>query len=122
MASQKRVLVVEDNKQLAKSICGHLAGEGYDVSETHDGEGAVALLKDREFAIAILDLKLPKLSGFEVLTFSKKNYPNMKVVVLTAYADLANVTMCRKLGADEVIAKPYDLEDLFGTIETLLKN
>ena len=121
LSTKRKILVVEDNKELAKSLSGHLSVEGYEVSETHNGEGAVSLLKEITYAIVILDLKLPKLSGFDVLTFIKKNSPGTKVVVLTAYADPMNVTMCKELGADDVIAKPYDLEYLFETINTLLK-
>lgn len=114
------ILIIEDNKELAKSLSGHLSGEGYSVTEAHSGEDALSLLKTTPFAMAILDLKLPKLSGFEVLTHIKKNFPATKVVVITAYADPMNVTMCKDLGADDVVAKPYDLEYLFDTIRTIL--
>ena len=121
MSSGISILVVEDNKELAKSICGHLSDEGYAVVATHDGEEAISLIQRNEFTIVVLDLKLPKLSGSEVLKFAKKNSPQTKLVVLTAYADLTNVTMYRELGADEVIAKPYDVESLLDAIKLLLK-
>jgi DNA-binding response OmpR family regulator len=115
------ILVVEDNKELAKSLSVHLTAEGYAITETHNGEDAVAHLRKAEFAIVVLDLKLPKLSGFEVLKFAKKNSPQTKVIVLTAYADPMNITMCKELGSDEVIAKPYDLAFLFDRIRSFLK-
>jgi CheY-like chemotaxis protein len=69
----------------------------------------------------VLDLKMPKRDGFEVLAFTKRFYPNTKIIVLTAYVDLQNVSKCRELGADDVIQKPYELGDLFDAIDYVLK-
>ena len=122
MPKPHHILVVEDNKELAKSLSGHLSSEGYSVTESHSGEDAVAQLQKNSFEIVVLDLKLPKLSGFEVLKFAKKNSPETKVVVLTAYADPMNINMCKELGSDEVIAKPYDLAYLFERIRSFIKS
>ena len=122
MSALKNILVVEDNPELAKSLSGHLTDEGYAVTLANSGEAALEELHKKEFAIVVLDLKLPKLSGFEVLKSTKKNFPKSKVIVLTAYADPMNITMCKELGSDEVIAKPYDLAFLFETIRSFLKN
>jgi DNA-binding response OmpR family regulator len=119
--AKKAILFVEDNKELAKSLSGHLTEEGYAVTPANSGESALEELQKKEFAIVVLDLKLPKLSGFEVLKSTKKNFPKTKVIVLTAYADPMNITMCKELGSDEVIAKPYDLAFLFETIRSFLK-
>jgi len=120
--AKKAILLVEDNKELAKSLSGHLTEEGYAVTPANSGESALEELQKKEFAIVVLDLKLPKLSGFEVLKSTKKNFPKTKVIVLTAYADPMNITMCKELGSDEVIAKPYDLAFLFETIRSFLKD
>ena len=120
MTEQINVLVVEDNKELSKSLCGHLRDEGFRAIGAFTGEEALAFVKKESFRIVILDLKLPKLSGFEVLKYIKKEFPAIKVIILTAYADPMNITMCKELGADEVIAKPYDLSFLFDTVRRLV--
>jgi DNA-binding response OmpR family regulator len=115
-----RILVADDDKDILSTLNEHLSREGYDVSAVSDGEAAAGLIMNNTFEVVVLDIKMPKLNGFEVLKFVKKSSPATKVIMLTAYADLKNVEECRKLGADDVIEKPYDLGDLFSSIEFLL--
>ena len=121
MAEGKRILVVEDDNLLRMSLVQQLAGQGYDVLEASNGNEAIPMLHGAEYTLIVLDLKMPYIDGFEVLKFVKGTFPKTKVIVLTAYADLTNIEKCKALGADDVIGKPYDLEHLFNTIDTLLK-
>ncbi len=121
MASKLQVLVTEDDNQLRETLAQHLSEEGYDVTIAANGNEAIPALHGREFHLVILDLKMPYIDGFQVLQFIKATFPRTKVIVVTAYADLTNITKCRELGADEVIGKPYNLALLFEVIEKLLK-
>jgi CheY-like chemotaxis protein len=121
MADKQRVLVVEDDAQLRQTLASQLITEGYDVREASSGNEAIPMIHGAEYQLIILDLRMPYIDGFEVLKFIKATFPRTRVIVLTAYADLMNFRKCKELGADEVIGKPYDLEYLFETIKTILK-
>lgn len=117
MGEKVRILVADDDKELVQTIEEELVIEGYDVVIAHDGEEALNAIQTSPIHIAILDLKMPKISGLEILQKVKREYPSVKVIILTAYANLENVKKCRDLGADEVVEKPYDLGELFTAIE-----
>ncbi len=117
MPANTRVLVVEDDKVLSATLAEQLSPEEYEASVVGDGEAAIEEVKKNPFDIVILDLKIPKIDGFQVLKFIKQSYPAVKVIVLTAYADLKNVSLCKELGADDIVEKPYELGDLFEAID-----
>jgi YesN/AraC family two-component response regulator len=68
----------------------------------------------------LLDIKMPNVTGFEVLKYIKQNHPTLKVIMLTGFADLKNAIESKKLGAEDFVSKPYDLVDLITTIERVL--
>ena len=114
-----QLLIVEDDKELISTLSEQLSDRGYGVSTAEDGLKAISLVNSKKFDLVILDLKLPKMDGFEVLRLIKANFPETKVIVLTAYADLKNAEKCKQHGADDVIEKPYELGDLFDAISYL---
>ncbi len=120
MDNQHKVLVVDDEEALRTVLSGELVNEGYLVETAGDGDEAIALIKREPFDVVLLDIKMPKVDGFEVLKFIKKDYVNTKVIMLTAFADLKNAIESKKLGAEDFISKPYDLVDLLTTIERVL--
>lgn len=63
---------------------------------------------------------MPKMTGFDVLRFIRKNFPALKVIMLTGYGDLRNAIESRRLGADDFISKPFGREELMETVERLL--
>ena len=121
MLTNRNILIADDDNELTSVLSEYLTTEHFYVTTAHDGEEAVSHLRQNRFNIVVLDLKMPKLGGLEVLKFIKSDCANTKTIVLTAYADLKSVTECKKLGADDVIEKPYDIGDLLGAIEFVLK-
>lgn len=117
---QRQILVVEDDAEQRTSLQQLIEERGYTVSVAGDGNEAIPLLHGREFELIILDIKMPYIDGFELLRFITSTFPKTRVIVLTAYADLASREKCRKLGAAEVISKPYVLGDLFDVIQQML--
>ncbi len=123
MNSEKfHILFAEDDIALNMTLKEELTEAGYGVMAVFDGEEAMEVLKDKSIDVALLDIKMPRMNGIEVLKLIKANYPSIKVIMLTAYADLKNSMMCKKLGADGFVGKPYDLADLFTTIDRVLSN
>lgn len=115
--SKISILIAEDDKEIAESLNNILTDKDYEVTVVYDGEAAISKLKEKQFHVMILDLKLPKVGGFEILGYIKTNRLSTKVIVLTAYADLKNAKICKNLGAEHVMGKPYDIEMLFWAID-----
>jgi DNA-binding NtrC family response regulator len=120
MADKSRILVVDDQEDLRTVLSNELSSEGYDIETASDGDEAIASVQKSRFDLVLLDIKMPKVDGFEVLRFIKKNSPAVKVIMLTGFADLKNAIESKKLGAEDFVSKPYDLVDLLTTIERVL--
>ena len=120
MAEKNKILVVDDEEALRTVLSGELVSEGYDVRTASDGDEAISSIQKESFDLVLLDIKMPRLNGFEVLKFVKEKHPRTKVVMLTGFADLKNAIESKKLGAEDFVSKPYDLVDLLTTIERVL--
>ena len=114
------ILVVDDEDALRTVLSGELANEGYDVKAAADGDEAIGEVEKTPFDLVLLDIKMPRMNGFEVLKFIKEKHAQTKEVILTGCADLKNAIESKKLGADDFVSKPYDLVDLLTTIERVL--
>lgn len=120
MPDKARILVVDDEDALRTVLSSELEGEGYEVDTAGDGDEAIAIVQKKQFNLVLLDIKMPKVDGFEVLKFIKEKSPHVKVIMLTGFADLKNAIESKKLGAEDFVSKPYDLVDLLTTIERVL--
>ena len=120
MAEKNKILVVDDEDALRTVLSGELVSEGYEVRTASDGDEAMSGLQKETFDLVLLDIKMPRVNGFEVLKFIKEKHPKTKVVMLTGFADLKNAIESKKLGAEDFVSKPYDLVDLLTTIERVL--
>jgi DNA-binding NtrC family response regulator len=120
MAEKSSILVVDDEEALRTVLSSELENEGYIIASAGDGDDAINILRDRTFDLVLLDIKMPRVDGFEVLRFIKERFPSTKVIMLTGFADLKNAIESKKLGAEDFVSKPYDLVDLLTTIERVL--
>jgi len=120
MSDKNRILVVDDEEALRTVLSGELASEGYEVQSAGDGDEAIATLGKQMFDLVLLDIKMPRVTGFDVLRHIKEKHPTTKVVMLTGFADLKNAIESKQLGAEDFVSKPYDLVDLLTTIERVL--
>lgn len=120
MAEKSKILVVDDEDTLRTVLSQELKSEGYDVETAADGLLALDAIKQNKFDLVLLDIKMPNMDGFEVLKYIKQNHPDLKIIMLTGFADLKNAIESKKLGAEDFVSKPYDLVDLLTTIERVL--
>ena len=120
MAEKNSILVVDDEDALRTVLSSELESEGYIVATAGDGDEAISVLQGKSFDLVLLDIKMPRVDGFEVLRFIKERYPATKVIMLTGFADLKNAIESKKLGAEDFVSKPYDLVDLLTTIERVI--
>ena len=120
MADKSHILVVDDEDSLRSVLSNELSGAGYDVATAVDGNEAITAVQNKKLDLVLLDIKMPGPDGFEVLKFIKKDFPRVKVIMLTGFADLKNAIESKKHGAEDFVSKPYDLVDLLTTIERVL--
>ena len=120
MSDKRHILVVDDEDALRTVLSSELVNSGYEVATAADGDEAISAVQNKKFDLVLLDIKMPKVDGFEVLKFIKKNTPGVKVIMLTGFADLKNAIESKKHGAEDFVSKPYDLVDLLTTIERVL--
>lgn len=108
----KKVLIVDDELEFTKDLAKGLALFGYEAYGAGDGEGALNIIENKKPDIVLCDYKLPDVEGDKILEKTKKNYPRIKFVMMTAYYDEEAAKRFQHLGADEVIFKPIVLTDI----------
>lgn len=115
-----RVLLVEDEKNIRESVETALS-DRYEVSAFDSAEKALTALSDNGFDILITDIKLPGITGIELLKKFKTLSPDSPVIVMTAFSSINSAIEAMKAGADEYVPKPFSLEELEIKTENLLK-
>jgi DNA-binding NtrC family response regulator len=108
-----RILIVDDQEMMRDSLAGTLVREGHEVVASGDGPAAVSrLCGGTRFDLLITDLKMPKMTGIELLAEAKRLRPDMPVVLMTAFATVATAVEAMKLGAYDYIQKPFDGDEI----------
>jgi DNA-binding response OmpR family regulator len=114
-----RILVVEDELQLARHLKRALYRTGHEATAVHDGEAGLRAALEQRPEIIVLDLNLPKLDGLDVLAQLKKEQSPSRVLILTARGDVASRIKGIKAGADDYLPKPFAMDELLVRIEAL---
>ncbi len=102
-----KVLVVDDEKMIVKGLRFSLQQDGYEVECAYDGEEALGMIRERQYDIVLLDVMLPKLSGFEVLQ-QVREFSDVPVIMLTARGDDMDKILGLDYGADDYVTKPFN--------------
>ena len=116
-----RILIVEDDLVLADGLKNSLTQSGYAVDLMTSGIDADGVLAYLTFDLVLLDLSLPKLSGFEVLKRLRGRGSKMPVLILTANDDIDNRVKGLDLGADDYLSKPFNLAELEARVRALIR-
>lgn len=116
-----RILVVEDNLAMADGISTTLRNMGASVDVSHDGNEADEILKIQNFDLVVLDLNLPNLDGLEILRNLRHRQNKSQVLILTARGQLEDRVKGLDLGADDYLAKPFELLELEARVRALLR-
>ncbi len=119
--SQKRILLVEDEENLLKTIQLNLELEGYLVSTATTGIDALKEFHKENFNLILLDVMLPEMNGFDVCELIRKENTEVPILFLTAKGSSADKIQGLKLGADDYLTKPFNLEELLLRVQILVK-
>ena len=111
----RRVLIVDDDESIRRMVCRLLTRENFEVDEARDGVEAIEKLDSGDYEVMVLDLMMPRIDGFQVVEYLRKNRPEMleHTVVATAFDDTARSRLdapCR------VVPKPFDIAELMLTV------
>jgi DNA-binding NtrC family response regulator len=116
------LLIIDDDIDLCSVLKEELSEVGYDVEFFNDGYNAFGYIEENPVDLLLLDLKMPGHNGFDVLKELGKRNKKIKVIVLTAYADVKSAIDSAKMGANDFISKPYDFDELLITIRKVLQS
>ncbi|MEW6681778.1 MAG: sigma-54 dependent transcriptional regulator [Nitrospirota bacterium] len=108
----KKILVVEDHDSLRKGVVEAFQRSGHRVSEAPDAETAIRMIGEEFFGVVITDMSLPGKTGLDVLRAAKATNPLTTVIVMTAYGTVENAVEAMRIGADDYLQKPFQLEEL----------
>jgi DNA-binding response OmpR family regulator len=115
-----RLLLVDDEQPIRHSLGEILRLEGYEVVTAESGEAAIEHLKDQTFDLVLLDLKMPGLSGLDVMHFINNVAPDTKVILLTAHGSLESAIEALRQGAHDYILKPASSHTILHSLEQAL--
>jgi two-component system, OmpR family, response regulator len=108
----KRVLVADDTKNIRTLVGKCLQAEGYEVAQAEDGQQALEQLRSQRYDLAFLDIKMPGMSGTEVLKTIRASGIDTPVIIITAYATVKNAVECTQMGAVAYLHKPFTADKL----------
>jgi DNA-binding response OmpR family regulator len=117
---QLRILFVDDDADLRQIVKDQLAPQGYVVDEAEDGAKAIAMLEKGNYPLMLLDINMPEKSGIDVLKFIKEKGLTCKVIMLTGRVGFSVATESIKLGADDYITKPFNMDYLLFSINRVM--
>src|SRR5574344_1842130 len=117
----KRILIAEDELAIREGLVDLLESEGYAVTAVADGEAAVAAWKAGGIDLALLDIMMPKLSGYDVCREIRKGDVRVPVVFLSAREEEIDKVLGLELGADDYVGKPFGVRELVARIKVALR-
>lgn len=116
-----RILIVDDERSMREFVSILLRKQGYTVELATSGEEAVEALDQQDFDLVLTDLKMPGISGLEVLEHAKRRDPSTQVILMTAYATSDTAVQAMKRGARDYVTKPFKVDELLVQVEKALE-
>ncbi len=117
-----RILVVDDEPGIREFLQIMLEREGYEVSSAENGTEAISRFKKKKYDVVIADIKMPKVSGLEVLSSVKEMSPETNVILITAHASFESAVEAMNEGAYDYITKPFNVDEIKVTVSNALQN
>lgn len=116
-----RILLIDDDESVRTSLALVLEDKGYAVDVAENGKEAIEKSKTKLYNLALIDIRLPDMAGTRLLTEMMEAAPKMVKIIVTGYPSLENAIQAVNDGADGYVIKPFNMDDLLGTIKEQLK-
>lgn len=120
MPMASKILVIDDEPEICRLFADVLTDMGYQVSTATEGRQGLAMIRDNPPDILFLDIKMPKTDGLKCLRRIRKTKRKLLVIIMTGYGDVKSAQEAMRLGADEYISKPFDLDQLKRLVNELV--
>ncbi|MFH0763217.1 MAG: response regulator [Candidatus Omnitrophota bacterium] len=117
----KKILIVDDEEFVTDALESFFRSKGYGIFKAQDGQACLDIIKKEKLDLALLDIKLPKVDGVEILKILRRDYPETKAIIMTAY-DIEYKAAVDNIGCDAFFVKPLLIEELTGKVEELLSS
>lgn len=121
MDQKKTVLIVEDEKNIVDIVRFNLQREGYSTLEAYDGEAGLAAANEYNPDLILLDVMMPKMTGFEVCKALRDSGSNVPVIILTAREEEEDKILGLEIGADDYITKPFSMRELLARVKANIR-
>ncbi|MBX3245467.1 MAG: response regulator transcription factor [Acidobacteria bacterium] len=115
-----KVLIIDDDEELCELVSEYLTVEGFETEAVHDGQSGLTRARSGDYNLAILDVMLPKMNGFEVLRDLRKD-STLPVLMLTARGDDTERIVGLETGADDYLPKPFNPRELVARLRAILR-
>jgi len=116
-----KILVAEDDKSMNGLVCSYLRDSGYDPTPTFDGEAALAAFSEKSFAMVISDIMMPKMDGFALAESIRLVNKDIPILFMSAKDDKPSKLYGYKIGIDDYVVKPFDMDELMLKVAALLR-
>ena len=120
---QKKILVVDDEKDIVETLSFMMRARGYEVIEAYDGEEGMKLAKEQSPDLMILDVMMPKINGYKIARLLKydSKYKHIPIIMVTARGQDSDKLIGEETGADEYITKPFEFEEVLDCVNKYLE-
>ena len=112
-----KILVVDDDREMVKTLCDILRLHGFETAEAYSGEEAIVAQQKYQHACVLMDIKMPGIDGIEAFKVMREAFPDLRVILMTAHSTPDSMREAMRQGAYRVVPKPLDLPALFALLE-----
>ncbi|HET6871903.1 MAG TPA: response regulator [Sporolactobacillaceae bacterium] len=119
-SADQKILIVDDQFGIRILLNEIFQKAGYSTFQAANGAQALAVVKQEKPHLVILDMKIPGMDGLEILKRIKKDYEEIKVIIMTAYGELDMIQEAMEVGAVTYFSKPFDIDELLKTVQNQL--
>jgi DNA-binding response OmpR family regulator len=120
MKANNSILIVDDDADIVAIVSAMLTGRGWQVRTAYDGETALSLVRREKPDVILLDIMMPRMNGLEVLKQVRQIAPESRIIMITAFGDVASYLDAMDLGACEYLNKPFDTAELLALIDKVV--
>ena len=118
--NRKSILVVDD-EEVIREFLSEVLGDDYEVSLAEDGDIAIKRITDQRFDLIITDLKMPRVSGDQVVKFAHDKHPDLPIIIVSGYSTLYAASQSVNYGACAFLSKPFSIAELTKTVDQSLE-
>ncbi|MEA2031681.1 MAG: response regulator [candidate division Zixibacteria bacterium] len=118
---EKRSILIVDDEEIIRSFLFEILSDDYDVSVVGDGDDAIERIKKCRYDLIITDLKMPHVSGEEVVKFARETNSDYKVIVISGFSSLHTVSQSINNGACAFLSKPFSIKELIRTVSNTME-